>query len=75
MDADMWAVAWIMMAGLDADGTTTGMHMAAGEDTLAEARRITTIPTQAMDSAVEKPSTAAVGSTEVVVSAVDADNW
>jgi hypothetical protein len=63
-----------MMVGLDADGTTTGTHMAAGEDILAEARCITTIPTQTMDSAVEKPSTAEAGSTEAVVSMADADS-
>src|SRR5215469_6181000 len=47
------------IAGLDADGTTTAMHMVVGVDTLTEAKCITT---PAMDSMVENPSTAGAGS-------------
>ena len=54
--------------GLDADGTTTGMHMVVGA-TPAEERFITT---PAMDFTVEKLSTAEVSSVAVAGSTVTA---
>src|SRR5215831_15695449 len=57
----MWAAIGIMIAGPDADGTTTGMHTAVW----ATPTEATCITTPAMDSVVEKPSTAAVVFTEV----------
>ena|SRR5215472_12156788 len=64
--APMSATTGIMTAGLDGDGTTTGMRIGVGP---AEAMSITT---PAMDSAVGKPSTVEASPTVATVSMVDA---
>src|SRR5215469_4348143 len=63
-----WATTGTMIAGPDADGTTTAMRIAAG----ATPKAVMCIPTRTMDSAVGKPSMAEAGSTAQAVFMVDA---